>query len=331
MNPALTGRAFLYFAYPASWSGDMSWVAVDGYTAATILGTAAQDGYQSLTYSWNNAFLGFIPGSIGETSTLAILVGLAILLYTKVASWRIVLGVAIGTIFTSYLFNIVGSETNPMFSMPFWWHMVIGGYAFGLVFMATEPVSGSHTNAGRWVYGIVIGVMVILIRVLNPAFPEGMMLAILFGNLLGIESHEMKTIIPLSILVSSIIILKWKDFLLYSFDLVQAKASGLKVSVLHYILLSIISLPVIVTLSATGLILAVGLIITPGAIAFLLTRNFLNMLYISVLVCMFSMCFGTYLSFYIDSSPAPTIVLVLTALFSFSFLFRILLIPKSST
>ena len=120
LNPALTGRAFLYFAYPASWSGDMSWVAVDGYTAATILGTAAQEGYQSLAYTWNNAFLGFIPGSIGETSTLAILVGLAILLYTKVASWRIVLGVAIGTIFTSYLFNIVGSETNPMFSMPFW-------------------------------------------------------------------------------------------------------------------------------------------------------------------------------------------------------------------
>ena len=154
---------------------------------------------------------------------------------------------------------------------------------------------------------------------------------ILFGNLLGVESHEMKTIIPISILVSSIIILKWKDFLLYSFDLVQAKASGLKVGVLHYILLSIISLTVVVTLSATGLILAVGLIITPGAIAFLLTRNFLNMLYVSVLVCMFSMCFGTYLSFYIDRSPAPTIILVLTALFSFSFIYRILLIPKSST
>ena len=152
---------------------------------------------------------------------------------------------------------------------------------------------------------------------------------ILFGNLLGVESHEMKTIIPISILVSSIIILKWKDFLLYSFDLVQAKASGLKVSVLHYILISIISLTVVATLSATGLILAVGLIITPGAIAFLLTRNFLNMLYVSVLVCMFSMCFGTYLSFYIDSSPAPTIVLVLTALFSFSFIYKIYLIPKS--
>ena len=154
---------------------------------------------------------------------------------------------------------------------------------------------------------------------------------ILFGNLLGIENHEMKTIVPISIIVSLIIIIKWTDFLLYSFDLVQAKASGLKVTVLHYILLSVISLTIVVTLSATGLILAVGLIITPGAIAFLLTRNFLNMLYVSVLVCMFSMCFGTYLSFYIDSSPAPTIILVLTALFSFSFIYRILLIPKSST
>ena len=154
---------------------------------------------------------------------------------------------------------------------------------------------------------------------------------ILFGNLLGIENHEMKTIVPISTIVSLIIIIKWKDFLLYSFDLVQAKASGLKVNVLHYILLSIISLTVVVTLSATGLILAVGLIITPGAIAFLLTRKFLNMLYVSVLICMISMCFGTYLSFYIDSSPAPTIILVLTALFFISFIYRILLNPKKST
>ncbi len=154
---------------------------------------------------------------------------------------------------------------------------------------------------------------------------------ILFGNLLGIENHEMKTIVPISTIVSLIIIIKWKDFLLYSFDLVQAKASGLKVNVLHYILLSIISLTVVVTLSATGLILAVGLIITPGAIAFLLTRKFSKMLYVSVLICMVSTCFGTYLSFYIDSSPAPTIILVLTALFFISFIYRILLNPKKST
>ena len=187
LNPALTGRAFLYFAYPASWSGDMSWVAVDGYTAATMLGISAQDGYSNMpdAFTWSNAFFGLVPGSIGETSTVAILVGLAILLFTKIASYRIVGGVILGTIVTSYLFNLIGSDTNPMFQMPFWWHMVMGGYAFGLVFMATEPVSGSHTNTGRWIYGFVIGFMVIMIRVLNPAYPEGMMLAILFGNLLS--------------------------------------------------------------------------------------------------------------------------------------------------
>ena len=187
LNPALTGRAFLYFAYAASWSGDMSWVAVDGYTAATMLGISAQDGYANMpdAFTWSNAFFGLVPGSIGETSTVAILVGLAILLFTKIASYRIVGGVILGTIVTSYLFNLIGSDTNPMFQMPFWWHMVMGGYAFGLVFMATEPVSGSHTNTGRWIYGFVIGFMVIMIRVLNPAYPEGMMLAILFGNLLS--------------------------------------------------------------------------------------------------------------------------------------------------
>ena len=187
LNPALTGRAFLYFAYPASWSGDMSWVAVDGYTAATMLGISAQDGYANMpdAFTWSNAFFGLVPGSIGETSTVAILIGLAILLFTKIASYRIVGGVILGTIVTSYLFNLIGSDTNPMFQMPFWWHMVMGGYAFGLVFMATEPVSGSHTNTGRWIYGFVIGFMVIMIRVLNPAYPEGMMLAILFGNLLS--------------------------------------------------------------------------------------------------------------------------------------------------
>ena len=127
--------------------------------------------------------MGLIPGSVGETSTSFILIGLIILLITRVASWRIVIGVIIGTALTSGMFNLFGSETNPMFELPFYWHIVIGGYAFGLTFMAVEPVSGSHTNLGRWYYGILIGVMVILIRVVNPAFPEGMMLAILFANL----------------------------------------------------------------------------------------------------------------------------------------------------
>ena len=185
LNPALAGRAFLYFAYPVNWSGDSVWVAVDGYSAPTILGIGAQEGLQGIQaqYSWSEAFLGSIPGSIGETSTLFILLGLAILLYTRVASWRIIAGVLLGTFLTSELFNLIGSETNPMFSLPFHWHLVIGGFAFGLTFMAVEPVSGSHTNLGRWYYGILIGVMVVLIRVVNPAYPEGMMLAILFANL----------------------------------------------------------------------------------------------------------------------------------------------------
>ena len=134
-------------------------------------------------YSWLEAFIGSIPGSVGETSTLFILIGLLLLLWTRVASWRIVVGVLLGTIATSLLFNVIGSETNPMFSLSFLWHIVVGGYAFGLVFMAVEPVTGSHTNTGRWIYGILIGIMVVLIRVINPAFPEGMMLAILFANL----------------------------------------------------------------------------------------------------------------------------------------------------
>ena len=115
------------------------------------------------------------------------------LLWTRVASWRIVIGVLIGTLTTSILFNSIGSDTNPMFSVTFIWHIVIGGYAFGLVFMAVEPVTGSHTNPGRWIYGILIGIMVVLIRVINPAFPEGMMLAILFANLfLPLIDHYVK-------------------------------------------------------------------------------------------------------------------------------------------
>ena len=185
LNPALTGRAFLYFAYPLTWSGDSVWVALDGFTAPTLLAIGAQEGTQGIesTYSWSEAFLGSIPGSVGETSTLFILFGLLILLYTRIASWRIILGVLAGTAFMSGIFNLVGSDTNPMFDVPFYWHIVIGGYAFGLAFMAVEPVSGSHTNLGRWYYGILIGIMVVLIRVVNPAFPEGMMLAILFANL----------------------------------------------------------------------------------------------------------------------------------------------------
>jgi Na+-transporting NADH:ubiquinone oxidoreductase subunit B len=209
INPALAGRAFIYFAYPAQMSGDAIWTAVDGYTGATPLAiaatglaedsvsgatpmgqgdTAIQAGIDAIMESgitWWDAFIGVLPGSMGETSTLAILIGALILLYTRIASWRIMLGVLLGMAMFSSLFNLIGGETNPMFAIPAYWHLVLGGFAFGMVFMATDPVSGAMTNTGKWIYGIFIGVMVIIIRVVNPAYPEGTMLAILFANLLA--------------------------------------------------------------------------------------------------------------------------------------------------
>ena len=184
LNPALTGRAFLYFAYPAYMSGDAVWSAVDGYTGATMLSVASAQGVAALeqTATWTQSFIGTIQGSIGETSTLAILMGAALLLITKIASWRIISGVLIGSALLATLFNNIDSS-NPMFALPFYWHWVIGGFAFGAIFMATDPVSAAMTNTGKFWYGMLIGVMVILIRVVNPAFPEGMMLAILFANL----------------------------------------------------------------------------------------------------------------------------------------------------
>ncbi len=186
LNPALTGRAFLYFAYPAAMSGDAVWTAVDGYTGATALGEAAAGGLEAvagLGFTWWDYFIGFVPGSLGETSTLAIMIGAAILLYTRIASWRIMAGVLVGTVATSLLFNLIGSETNHMFALPFWWHIVTGGFAFGMVFMATDPVTASHTDTGRFWFGVMVGLMTVLIRVANPAFPEGIMLAILFANI----------------------------------------------------------------------------------------------------------------------------------------------------
>ena len=185
LNPALTGRAFLYFAYPASISGDSVWVAVDGYTAATPLGLAADGGLSAVTehYSWLQTFLGFEPGCLGETSTLAILIGAAFLLYTRVASYRIMGGVFAGMVLTSLMFNFIGSDTNQMFALPWYWHLTVGGFAFGMVYMATDPVSAAMTNKGRWIFGGLVGGMTVLIRVVNPAFPEGIMLAILFSNM----------------------------------------------------------------------------------------------------------------------------------------------------
>jgi Na+-transporting NADH:ubiquinone oxidoreductase subunit B len=186
LNPALAGRAFLFFAYPAQMSGDTVWTAVDGFSGATALSLGASGGVSAITgadITWMDAFLGVIQGSIGATSTLACLLGAVFLIYTQIASWRIIAGVVLGMVATSLLFNVIGSDTNPMFDMPWYWHLVLGGFAFGMVFMATDPVTACMTDAGRWIFGVLIGFMTILIRVANPAFPEGIMLAILFANL----------------------------------------------------------------------------------------------------------------------------------------------------
>ncbi|MFI3276326.1 NADH:ubiquinone reductase (Na(+)-transporting) subunit B [Vibrio sp.] len=190
LNPALAGRAFLYFAYPANMSGGLVWVAADGYSGATLLSQWYEGGSSSLinnmtgeAITWMDAFIGNIPGSIGEVSSLLIMLTGVILIVMKIASWRIVAGVIVGLVMTSSLMNLIGSETNSMFSMPFYWHFVLGGVAFGTFFMATDPVSAAFTNQSKWAYGILIGVMTVGIRVLNPAYPEGIMLAILFANL----------------------------------------------------------------------------------------------------------------------------------------------------
>lgn len=188
LNPALTGRAFLFFAYPAQISGEKVWTAAqtagtDGYSGATWLARAAEKAGALDGLPWMDAFIGVIPGSMGETSAVAAVIGLAILLVTRVGAWQTVLGVTVGTIGMTLVLNAVGSDTNPMFAMPFWWHMVLGGWAFGTVFMATDPVSSAFTSKGKLAYGFSIGVVVILVRVVNPAYPEGMMLAILFMNL----------------------------------------------------------------------------------------------------------------------------------------------------
>jgi len=187
MNPALAGRAFLYFAYPVEMSGESVWVPpVDVITGATPLAIAAEAGVPGILDSgitWLDAFLGPIQGSFGETSALACLLGGIFIVYTGVASWRIIGGVALGTIATAWLFNVVGSDTNPMFAMGWQWHFVLGGFAFGTVFMATDPVTACVTNQGRWVFGVLVGVLTVIIRVVNLAFPEGIMLAILFANI----------------------------------------------------------------------------------------------------------------------------------------------------
>lgn len=188
LNPALVCRAFLFFAYPAQISGDAPWIAadfvdVDGFTGATLLAQAAVDGSALYNADWFAAFYGFIPGSMGETSAFACLIGMGLLLQTGVGSWRIIAGTTLGTIVMASLLNLAPSETNPMFAVPWYWHVVLGGWALGAVFMTTDPVSSSYTDSGRWLYGFGIGALCIIIRCINPAYPEGMMLAILFMNM----------------------------------------------------------------------------------------------------------------------------------------------------
>lgn len=183
-NPALVARAFLFFAYPAQMSGNSVWVAlgqgdvpIDGFTGATPMADAAAG---NATFSVADAFFGFIPGSIGETSTLAILIGAFILIVTGIGNWKIMLSTVAGGVVMGVLLNIFA--VNPYMELPFWEHLVLGGFAFGAVFMATDPVSAAQTEKGKWIYGFLIGILAILIRVVNPAYPEGMMLAILLMN-----------------------------------------------------------------------------------------------------------------------------------------------------
>ena len=189
LNPALTARAFLFFAYPGELSGDAVWIAAgttaDGVSGATALARATESGLAGVTEMTDvwSAFMGFIPGSMGETSALACLVGAVLLVGTGIGSWRIMVSVLVGTLTTAWLLNMAGSVTNPYFEITPVWHFLLGGWAFGTVYMATDPVTGPATLSGHYAYGFLIGSLAVLIRVVNPAYPEGMMLAILFMNL----------------------------------------------------------------------------------------------------------------------------------------------------
>ncbi len=183
LNPALVARAFALFAYAPFMSGNEVWVAdsvADGVSGETILG-ALYGGTVPQT-SVFDMFMGFIPGSVGETSVLMILIGAAFLLFTGIASWRIMISCLLGAALMGLIFNAIGSTTNELLNFPWWKHLLVGGFAFGLVFMATDPVTAAQTTKGKWIYGFLIGVFAILIRVVNPTLPEGMMMAILLMN-----------------------------------------------------------------------------------------------------------------------------------------------------
>ncbi len=187
-NPALVARAFLFFAYPSQMSGDSVWIAndgitkaVDGFSGATPMALGAAGQLDPANFDTWKSFIGLIPGSIGETSTLAILIGAAILLITGIGSWKIMLSTVAGAAFMGIILNVFAGD-NVYMQLPWYDHLVIGGFAFGAVFMATDPVTAAQTCRGKWIYGFLIGVLAIIIRVVNPAYPEGMMLAILLMN-----------------------------------------------------------------------------------------------------------------------------------------------------
>ena len=191
LNPALTARAFAFFAYPTYMSGDKVWSGltnVDGVSSATALGQYASTGTNS--FGVIDGFLGLVPGSIGETSTLAILIGAIYLIATGVGSWKIMLSAVFGALTMGIIFNgvadlMISPEQQSYLAVPFYYHLVFGGFAFGAVFMATDPVSAAHTETGKWIYGFLVGFFSIMIRVFNPAYPEGVMLAILFMNVMA--------------------------------------------------------------------------------------------------------------------------------------------------
>ncbi|MFA5324782.1 MAG: NADH:ubiquinone reductase (Na(+)-transporting) subunit B [Bacteroidales bacterium] len=187
-NPALLARAFLFFAYPGHMTGDKVWVAglqkdaiVDGFSGATPLAQIS-DGLGSIQYSFSDMFFGFIPGSVGETSTLAILIGAFILIYTGVGSWKIMFSCVLGALTIGFIANIFALSEASILAVPAYYHLVMGGFAFGAVFMATDPVSSAQTEKGKWIYGFLIGAFAVTIRLFNPGYPEGMMLAILLMN-----------------------------------------------------------------------------------------------------------------------------------------------------
>lgn len=186
VNPALVGLVFLYLAYPNELADEPIWSGISGYGGTTIFSSVAAAGMDAVfraDLTWRSALLGFEQGALGETSAVACLIGGAYLVYSGVASWRIMVGVCVGGVATALVFNLIGGDVSPIFAMPWYWHLVLGGFAFGAVFLATDPVSAAATDTGRWIYGLLIGAMIILVRVGNTAHPDGVMMAVLLGNI----------------------------------------------------------------------------------------------------------------------------------------------------